>query len=63
MKLIFTWFNIIELRKADTYNFGYAWIPIPMLELNELVKSRPKYLGPAYKKVYLGTYRKFTKKL
>lgn len=71
MKLKYDWFNITELKKYNTYSFmpmsglpiEHNHVSIPMIELKELSKSAPKYVGPKYRLAYLGTYRKFTKKL
>jgi len=63
MKLKFYWFNIIELKKRSSYHsYNSTWQPIPLLELDEFLQ-RPKYRNTIRKRVYLGTYRKFTKKL
>jgi len=62
MKLKLYWFNIIELKKMSRHSFDATWVPIPLLELEEFLK-KPKYMNHIRKRVYLGTYRKFTTRL
>jgi len=64
MKLEFTWFNIIKIVKRSSHTFDMNDdVTIPMIELKIKNSKQCGYLPTQYRKAYLHTYRKFTRKL